>query len=121
MVDSLSKHMNASVIFLSTVSLGTLLLGLYAWRLTSSRPLILNVLFASTAFLITAYGVASKQSSDLIFVMPFLVTMLLAGRTLGLYWRIFRQGEHQWSVPGHLLGSASVMCLAGTYVAFLNL
>ena len=113
--------MTASVYFLAAVSLATLLLGLNAWRLTSSRPLILNVLFASAAFLITAYGIASKQSSNLVFVMPFLVTMLLAGRALGFYWRIFFQGQREWRAAGHLLGSASVLCLAGSYVAFLNL
>ena len=112
--------MNPSTLLLSFISLGTLLLGLFAWRLTSSKPLILNVLFASAAFLITAYGVAIRHPGPLTFVMPFLVTMLLAGRALGIYWRTFFKGEHDLSVPAHLMGSAAAICVVGTYVAFLN-
>ena len=112
--------MNASVIFLYAVSLGTLLLGLSAWRLTGSKPLVVLVLFASSGFLITGYGIAARQSGQLIFVMPYLVTMLLVGRSLGIYWRAYFKGERQLSAPGHLMGAASAMCLAGTCVAFLN-
>ena len=100
--------------------MATLLLGLCAWRLTSSKPLILNATFASAAFLISAYGIASKQPGQLIFVMPFLVTMLLAGRAIAIYWRGFFRGERELRAPGHLIGSAAVIGLAGTYVAFLS-
>jgi len=113
--------MNSSVLLLAGVSLGTLLLGLFAWRLTSSKPLILNVLFASAAFLLTAYGIATKQTGQLTFVMPFLVTMLLAGRAMGIYWRSLFKGESDLRIPAHLLGSATVICLLGTYVAFTSL
>ena len=113
--------MNSSVILLSAISFATLLLGLCAWRLTSSKPLILNAAFASAAFLISAYGIASKQPGQLIFVMQFLVTMLLAGRAMGIYWRGFFKGERELRAPGHLIGSAVAICLLGTYVAFLNL
>jgi len=93
---------------------------MFAWRLTSSRPLILNILFASAAFLISAYGIASHQPGQLTFVMPFLVTMLLAGRAFAIYWRTFFKGERDLRVPGHLMGSAVAVCMLGTYVAFLN-
>jgi hypothetical protein len=112
--------MNTSVILLSCISFGTLLLGLFAWQLTSSKPLILNILFASAAFLISAYGISIKHPGQLTFVMPFLVTMLIAGRALGIYWRTFFKGEHDLSVPAHLMGSATAICVVGTYVAFLN-
>lgn len=112
--------MNASVLFLYAVSLGTLLLGLSAWRLTSSRPLVVLVLFASTAFLIAGYGMNTRQLGHLIFVMPYLVTMLLVGRSLGIYWRAYFKGEQHLSAAGHFMGAASAMCLAGTFVAYLN-
>ena len=112
--------MNSSVILLSGISLGTLILGLFAWRLTSSKPLIVNILFASAAFLITAYGIAIKHPGQLTFVMPLLAAMLLAGRAMGTYWRTFIRKERELSVPAHLLGSAAAICIFGTYVAFLN-
>ena len=112
--------MNPSVILLSGISLGTLLLGLLAWRLTSSKPLILNIVFASAAFLIAAYGIASHQPGPLTVIMPFLVTMLLAGRSLAIYWRTFRKGELELRVPAHLLGGAVAICLLGTCVGYFN-
>ena len=56
----------------------------------------------------------------MIFVMPYLVTMLVVARALGISWRAYVKGERQLSVPGHLLGAASAICVAGTYVAFMN-
>ena len=112
--------MNSSTFILSGISFGTLLLGLSAWRLTSSKPLILNILFASASFLIAAYGISIKHPGQLTFAMPFLVTMLLAGRALGIYWRTFFKGEHELRIPAHLMGSAAAICVVGTYVAFLN-
>lgn len=113
--------MSASVIFLLSVSLATLVIGLFAWRLTSSKPLILNMLFASVGFLLAAYGVASSQPGELPFVVPFLATMLVGGRALGTYWRAFAKGERELRAPSHLLGVASLMGIAGSAVAFAHL
>ena len=112
--------MNTTVLLLSFISLVTLILGLFAWRLTSSKPLILNMVFTSVAFLLAAYGIATKQPGPLTVIMPFLVTMLLAGRALGIYWRTFFKGELYLRAPAHLLGGAVAICTFGTCVAFLN-
>ncbi len=113
--------MNTAVIVLSGISFLTLLLGLCAWRLTSSKPLILNAAFASAAFLISAYGIATKQPGPLVFIMPFLVTMLLAGRAMGIYWRGYMKGERELLAPGHMIGGAAAIGLLGSCVAFMSL
>jgi|GEM_PF-1869650 len=112
--------MNTTVLLLSGISLGTLLLGLLTWRLTSSKPIVFYSVFASAAFLLAAYGIATKQQGQLTVIMPFLVTMLLAGRALGVYWRTFFKGESELRVPAHLLGSSVAICTLGTCLAFFN-
>ncbi len=113
--------MNPTAIVLAAVSLATLILGLFAWRLTSSRPLIINMLFGSAGFLISAYGFASKENTPMPLLIPFFITMLLAGRAAGISWRTFVRGEKELLMPSCLVGSAAAMCLAGTIVAFVNL
>lgn len=113
--------MNPPVILLVCISFATLLLGLYAWRLTSSKPLILNMLFGSAGFLIAAYAVAMKQPTPMSFLMPFFITMLLIGRAGGIYWRTLVKGEKELTVPSHLVGATAVMAIAGTIVAYVNL
>jgi len=113
--------MTTPTIFLLLISFSTLLLGLFAWQLTSSRPLIVNMLFGSAAFLIAAYALAIKHPGELGFVIPFLAAMLLAGRALGTYWRAFVKGETALRVPSHLVGAAAVLSIAGAVVAFVNL
>jgi len=112
--------MTTPIIFLSLVSFSTLLLGIFAWQLTSSRPLIVNMLFGSASFLIGAYGLAIKHPGGLSFVIPFLAAMLLAGRALGTYWRAFFKGESALRVPSHLIGVAAALSVAGAVVAFVN-
>jgi hypothetical protein len=112
--------MNSLVLLLSAVSLATMLLGLFAWRLTSSKPLIVNTLFASAAFLICAYGVSVRQPGPFTVAVPFLVTMLLAGRTLAMYWRGFHKHEQDLLVPGHLMAAATLMGLIGTSASFVS-
>jgi hypothetical protein len=112
--------MNTPSILLSLVSLTTLVLGLYAWRLTSSRPIVFNGLFGSAGFLIVAYGFASRQTSALTLVIPFIITMLLAGRALGFYWRTLFKGEKELRLPSHLMGASAVMSMAGTVVAYMS-
>ena len=112
--------MNTATILLSCISLGTLLLGLLAWRLTSSKPLILNMVFASFAFLIAAYAIAIKQPGQLTVVIPFFGSMLVAGRAGATYWRTFFRGEQELRAPSHLLGMAAAICIVGTAVAFAN-
>ena len=113
--------MNSSSILLVSISFATLLLGLYAWRLTSSKPLILNMLFASAGFLISAYAIAMKQPTQMAFLMPFFVTMLLLGRAGGIYWRTLVRGEKELSLPSHLVGAAALISVVGTFVAYANL
>ena len=113
--------MNSSAIFLLAISFATLLLGLYAWRLTSSKPLILNMLFGSAGFLISAYAIAGKHPTQMAFLMPFFVTMLLFGRAGGIYWRTLMRGEKELTLPSHLVGAAALLSVVGTIVAFVNL
>jgi len=113
--------MTTPAILLSLISFATLLLGIYAWQLTSSRPLIVNMLFASAAFLIAAYAIVIKQPGELRFVIPFLASMLIAGRAVGTYWRVFVKGETALRVPSHLVGAAALLSIAGAVVAFVNM
>lgn len=112
--------MNITAIVLSFVSLATLVLGLFAWRLTSSKPLILNMLFGSASFLIAAYGFASKHEGQMPYIIPFFVTMLLIGRAGGTFWRVFVRGEKELLVPSSLVGTAAVLCIVGTVIAFIH-
>ena len=112
--------MTAPTILLLLVSFSTLVLGLFAWRLTSSRPLILNMLFGSFAFLIAAYAIATRNPGQLTVIIPFFASMLLAGRAGGTYWRAFFRGEKELRLPSHFVGIAAVLCVLGTVVAFMN-
>jgi len=78
------------------------------------------MLFGSAAFLIAAYGLASKQPGELRFIVPFLASMLIAGRAFGTYWRAFLKGEAALKVPSHLIGVAALLSMAGAVVAFVN-
>lgn len=112
--------MNPTAIVLASVSLSTLVIGLFAWTLTSSKPLIINMLFGSVGFLIAAYGFASKQVTHMHIVIPFIITMLIAGRAIGIIWRTFVRGEKELLGASRLVGAAAAMCMVGTFVAFVN-
>lgn len=111
--------MNIASVLLVLISLATLLLGYFAWALTSSRPLIVNMLFASAAYLIAAYALATRDPGELKFVIPFFATMLLAGRAFGSYWRAFFKGEPELRTPSHLVGVAALLSGAGAVIAYV--
>jgi len=112
--------MNTTSIVLSLASLTTLILGLYAWRLTSSKPLIINMLFGSAGLLIAAYGFVAGNSSQMTVVIPFFITMLLTGRAVAISWRAYARGEKELLVPSSLVSGAAMACLAGTIIAYVN-
>src|SRR2546427_13186986 len=90
--------MNSVAILLICISFAVLALGFSAWKLTSSRSIILNTLLGSMGLLLSAYLVAIKiPASDpkhqATFIIPFFVTMLFGGRGGGLWWRSRKEPE----------------------------
>ena len=108
--------MNSSSIFLIVASLLVLLLGVYAWRLTSSKSTLLNLLLSSAFLLFAGYYVAGGRSSDMNWLPSFLATMLCAGRALGFMIRSRKEAELKQ--PALAVCAAAAIALIGTVVAF---
>jgi peptidoglycan/LPS O-acetylase OafA/YrhL len=101
----------------SAVSLATLVMGLFAWRLTSSRSVVFNTVLGSAGLLLAAYLVQSHQSMELSYIIPFLVFALFGGRAIGLGWR--SRKEQDLRSAATLLGAVSIICLTLASVTFM--
>jgi hypothetical protein len=108
--------MNSSAILLAVASLAVLILGLLAWRLTSSKSTLLNLLLASAFLLFAGYYIASGRQNDMNWLPSFLATMLCAGRAIGFLLRTRKEPE--LTNPALLVTTASVIALVGTFVAY---
>ena len=97
-------------------SLIVLVLGIYAWRATSSKPTMLNLLVSSAFLLIAAYYVAHNRPSDMNWIPSFLATMLCAGRALGFLMR--SRKEPELIRPAILVSAATVVAAVGAAAAF---
>jgi hypothetical protein len=109
--------MSPIIIILSAVSLAILVLGLVAWRLTSSRSVIFNTLLCSAGMLFAAYFAATKQNLQLTYIIPFFVAMAFAGRGGALWWRA-RRGETELQTPASILFGIALLALTATIAAF---
>ena len=75
------------LVVLLTVSLAVLLITLYIWRETSSRPSLFNGIFASLTLLISGRMALAGTQPDMAVGLPLLAGMLLLGRGIGTLWR----------------------------------
>lgn len=105
-------------ILLIAVSLGTLGLGLQAWRLTSSRSVIFNTLLCSTGLLFAGYSAATPQNLQLSYIIPFLVAMAFGGRAGGLWWR-GRTQESELRQPAVIMFGIALLSLVAASAAFV--
>ena len=103
-------------IVLSIVSLLTLVLGILAWRLTTSRPLLINVLLSTAFTLIRAYAATNRQRPEFAYILPFFSAMLCGGKALGYLWRSRKESE--LLTPGSLLAFVGLACAGGAFFAF---
>lgn len=111
--------MTFTVVLLLTISLATLVAGFFAWRMTSSRPLLLNILFSSAAILIAAGYAGSRHNLQMSFIMPFLAAMLIAGRG-GAFFIRSRRAEPELRAPSLMLLGTAGFALIGAVAAFLH-
>ncbi len=104
---------------LIAVSLVLLALGFYAWRLTNSRGLIMNSMFASFGLLYAAYEAMARNRPEWAFVLPFFATMLFGGRAAGMWWR--SRKEKQLRLPARMLCTGAALSLVAAITAYLSL
>lgn len=108
--------MNHFSLFLISCSLANLLLALFAWRLTNSKPTLLNLLMSSAFLLFAGYFTASGKQGDMTWVPSFLATMLCGGRAIGFLLRYKK--EPQIRTPAMLVLCAALISVAGTMAAY---
>lgn len=102
----------------SVISLLTLLAGLAAWRLTSSRSVLFLSFFGSACLLFSAHFVQTGQEVQLTYFIPFMVFALFAGRAIGLGYR--SRKEEILRSPALFLGAAALLSLGTAVVTFVN-
>ena len=108
--------MNAISTLLYCSSFLVLVVGVYAWQLTSSRPLLINVILSSVFLLVGAYTHFHQQSPQLATILPFFGAMLLGGRAIGLIWRSRKETDLRW--PGLLVAGLTAICMTGAVSAY---
>lgn len=104
-------------IFLIVVSFAVLVLGLIAWRLTSSRSVMFNTLLSSTGLLFAGYFAAAATNVQLSYIIPFLIGMAFGGRGAALWWR-GRRGEKELALPATILIAVGVLALGAAVTVF---
>lgn len=110
--------MHALAIAHAIISLLTLLAGLAAWRLTSSRSVMFLAFFGSACLLFSAHFVLTGQQTQLTYFIPFMVFALFAGRAIGLGYR--SRTEALLRLPSLFLGGAALLALGASLAAFLT-
>jgi hypothetical protein len=108
--------MNFPSILLVSVSLGTLFLGFQTWRLTNSRSMILNTFAASAGLMLSAFMCSTPGKVEIAWVIPFMVSMLFAGRGAGTLWRSRKQAELR--LPSTLMFAVAGASLYATLMAY---
>ncbi len=112
--------MNSLSILLAASSLLVLVLGFFAWQLTSSRPMLGSVIFGSSGFLLAAYYAISHRNTQMIFIIPFFITMIFGGRAVAIFTRSLR-GEKELRLPSTLLLGATTVSVAASVAAYLSI
>jgi Na+-transporting NADH:ubiquinone oxidoreductase subunit NqrB len=98
--------MHPLAIAYSVISLLTLLFGLAAWWLTSSRSVAFLAFFGSACLLFAAHYVQTGTDIQLTYFVPFIVFALFGGRAIGLAYRSL--AEKPLRLPSLLLGGITV-------------
>jgi hypothetical protein len=112
--------MNSLSILLSASSLVVLVLGFFAWHQTSSRSMLGSVIFGTVGFMLAAFYAASNRNTQMIFVFPFFITMILGGRGIAIFIRSLR-GEKELRLPSTLLLGATMVSVVATISAYLSI
>ena len=109
--------MTALTILLLAISVAVLGLGAWLHTLTSSRSVVVNVLFGSFMLLYAAYQATAREQPQWIFVLPFFATMLFAGRAAAWWWRTRREAELR--EPARVLTAVTALSLMATISAYV--
>ncbi|HEX4084116.1 MAG TPA: hypothetical protein VHY22_04335 [Chthoniobacteraceae bacterium] len=112
--------MNSTAILLLIASLSSLVLGMLAWRRTSSRPLFASTLFGTFGLLAAAAdALPHHHHMQMAFTIALLVAMLFAGRGGAFLWR--SRKEPDLGAPAFMLSGVAMLAAFGAINAFLNL
>ena len=119
-VSALLQLMNPVAILLIVVSFLVLALSSLSWRLISSRSVMFNGLLSSVAILFAAYFSLTQQPQNLplAYIIPFVVSMALDGRAIGLIMRV--KTEPELKMPALYLFGAGAVSLLGSVIAFVS-
>lgn len=103
-----------------------LVLGSWAYILSSARTLVMNTLFGSICMLFAAYQQEVKIHAQTraqidahepwTYILPFLVTMLFLGRAIGL--AIRSRKEADWIPSSRIIIALTLVCALATASAY---
>jgi hypothetical protein len=110
--------MSIPSILLIAVSLTVLLLGFQSWRLTGSRAVMLNTLVGSMGLLLSAYAAGFQERNRMACIIPFFVSMLLAGWGLGTLWK--SRSDTALRLPSTLMLIAATVSISAAFVVYLQ-
>jgi hypothetical protein len=102
---------------LVSASFTVLILGLWAYRLSAARSLIMNTLFGSFGMLFAAFQSHVRAQPEWSYVLPFLITMLFLGRAIGLSMRVRSQPD--LSASCRVIIAATLVSAVATTAAYL--
>ncbi|MDP9291155.1 MAG: hypothetical protein M3O82_02190 [Verrucomicrobiota bacterium] len=108
--------MNLASTFLAAASLGAFLLSLFCWKLTSSRPTVLNLLLSAAFLFFGAYFAVSRRQVEFSYILPFFAAMLCGGRAVGFLLR--SRKERELLLPGLLVMAVAIDALIGAFLAY---
>src|SRR5258708_36043999 len=108
--------MNTLSLCLIAASLGVLGLGAWLYRITGQHRLMVHTYFGSFALLFAASPAVTHKQPEWSWLMPFFVTMLFGGRTMGAVWRA--RSEEVYREPSRLLCAVTAITLSATLGAY---
>lgn len=111
--------MSLLTLLLLLVSFAVLALGTYAWRLTSSRAIMLNTVFGTFALLMAASRAGQPGQAQAAVIVSFLVAMLFGGRAMGVWWRSRKQVDLRG--PARLMTAIAALSLFAAISAYVAL
>ncbi|MEO7931930.1 MAG: TMEM14 family protein [Chthoniobacterales bacterium] len=108
--------MNSITIVLAVASLIVLVAGLYVWRLTTSKPTLLNILISSAFLLLSSYSMTDVHQKDFGFALAFFAAMLCTGRAGAFLWR--SKKEPELTMPAYYMSGISLVTIISTILAY---
>ncbi len=108
--------MNYLTLTLAVASLIVLISGVYVWRLTSSKPTLINILMASAFLLLSAYSATDTRQKDFGWALAFFAAMLCTGRAGAFLWRCKKEPE--LTVPAYVMSGISLVTIISTVLAY---